>query len=97
MPNTKRVLPADTWNHLETLMQTEKREYFSDWARANVAQGEVKGQVDALLSVLSARGLEVPDDVRKEIVGCDDVDRLGAWIRMAVTVDSARELLKHSG
>ncbi|WP_259402573.1 hypothetical protein [Microbispora sp. H10670] len=58
--------------------------YFSHWL--------AKGEGDAILNVLEARGLEVPDDVRERIHQCQDLDQLRTWVRRAVTVTSAHEL-----
>ncbi|WP_433416674.1 hypothetical protein ACQP1V_40715 [Microtetraspora malaysiensis] len=74
-------------------MQTETREFLSDWARDNVAKGEAKGRADSIFTVLSARGLDVPDDVRTAISECSDLERLDAWVQAAITAQSARDLL----
>jgi hypothetical protein len=89
----RAALPLEIWEHLEELMKTESREYLSEWARGNVAKGKAEGKAEAIFAVLSARGLEVPAEVRAEVGGCTDLARLDAWIRSAVTVDSARALL----
>ncbi|WP_067140023.1 hypothetical protein [Microtetraspora malaysiensis] len=93
----RAALPDKIWEHLEDFMQTEPREFLSDWARDNVAKGEAKGEAKGLAKsifrVLSARGLDVPDDVRTAISECSDLERLDAWVQAAVTVESARDLL----
>ena len=84
---------------LEALMVSGKYEYQSDFARRYVAQGraegreagEAAGRAHALLAVLAARGLEVPEDVRARIVGCPDLARLDRWLSRAVTAPSAAE------
>jgi len=64
-------------------------EYQSDFARRHVAQGraegEAQGRAHAVLVVLSARGIAVPDDVRARISGCADLDLLDNWLASAVT------------
>ncbi|WP_433350907.1 hypothetical protein ACQP25_42175 [Microtetraspora malaysiensis] len=89
----RAALPDKIWEHLEDLMQTETREFLSDWARDNVAKGKAEGKAEAIFAVLSARGLSIPDDVRAAIGECSDLERLEAWIPAAVTVQSARDLL----
>ncbi len=60
-------------------------EYQSDFARRHVAQGRAEGGAHAVLVVLSARGIAVPDDVRARISGCADLDLLDRWLASAVT------------
>ncbi|RAY15641.1 hypothetical protein DPM19_07575 [Actinomadura craniellae] len=86
-------------------MQPGSRDQFDELARISMAEGmvrgmakgmvegEVRGRAESVLVVLSARGLEVPDDVRAQISACADLARLEDLIRSAVTVDSARTLL----
>ncbi|MFE9737535.1 hypothetical protein [Streptomyces sp. NPDC006477] len=56
------------------------------------AQGLAQGSADAILLVLEQRGLDVPDDVRARVTGCDDPETLRAWLTRAVTVASAEEI-----
>jgi hypothetical protein len=65
-------------------MITGTYEYQSDFAKKYVAEGEAK----AIIEVLTARGIAVPDDARERILSCTDLTRLGTWIRLAVTADS---------
>jgi hypothetical protein len=77
-------------------MTTGYREYQSDFVRRFVnqgrAEGEAKGEAKALLAVLAARGIEVPEEGRARITGCSDVEQLEVWIRRAVTVSSVHDL-----
>jgi predicted transposase YdaD len=57
------------------------------------AEGEARGEAQAILTVLEARGLEVPDKVRKAVLSCTDLAQLDAWVRAAVTTPSAEALL----
>ena len=45
------------------------------------------------LTVLEARGLEVPAKVRKVVLSCTDLAQLDAWVRAAVTTPRAEALL----
>lgn len=77
------------------------RTFFDDWrdeARADgraegLSAGRAEGEADALLAVLTARGIEVPDDARARITSCTDVDQLSTWISNAVTATSIDEVL----
>ncbi|MGQ0779012.1 MAG: hypothetical protein ACT4NY_32135, partial [Pseudonocardiales bacterium] len=56
------------------------------------AKGEAKGEAKAVLAVLDARGIDVPEDVRTRITGCSDLGQLDAWVRRAATADSVKDL-----
>jgi hypothetical protein len=65
-------------------------EYQSDFARRHFGQGKA----EALLTVLAARGLEVPDEARQRILSCTDLSLLDTWLTRAVTASSASEVLR---
>lgn len=89
-------------------MTTTTHRYQSDFARryfsAGEAQGEAQGEArgkaegkaqgeaDAVLVILDARGIDVPEPIRAEIAGCTDLDRLGGWIRQAATAHKIEDL-----
>jgi hypothetical protein len=58
--------------------------------QAQHAFAEVRA--DALLRVLTARGLEVTDETRKRIESCKDMDVLGTWLDRAGTVSCVDDL-----
>ena len=82
------ALPVAAHQYLEDLMATDTFQFQSNYARKLRARGEA----DALLEFLDARGIAVTDDVRERIIGCTDVDQVKVWVRRAVTADSADEL-----
>lgn len=88
----RAALSGEIWDRLEKHLKTETYEYLSDWARDNIAKGRAEGQAEAILTVLSARGIEVSEDVSERIRRCHDLDRLAAWLRAAATADSPDEL-----
>lgn len=49
-------------------------------------------KAEEAISVLEARGLEVPADVRDRVLGTTDLAKLDLWIRRAAVVSEAREL-----
>ncbi|MEV5330111.1 hypothetical protein WBK31_27450 [Nonomuraea sp. N2-4H] len=65
-----------------------------------IAEGEVRGELkgsvrrgaEAVLEVLEARGLPVPEHVRQRITGCEDPGLLREWHIRAVTVVSAEDV-----
>jgi hypothetical protein len=88
-----RGAAREPWDDLEKHVNTETYEYLSDWARENIAKGKAEGQSEAILTVLSARGIEVSTDLSEKIRRCCDLDQLDAWLRAAVTVESSDGLL----
>jgi Putative restriction endonuclease len=57
------------------------------------AAAEARGMARSVFQVLEARGLEVSEAQRQEILGCRDLDRLDRWLRRAATLASADEIL----
>lgn len=94
------ALPAAARHAMEALMSTRTYEYQSDFVRRYIfqgraegrAEGEARGEARALLTVLAARGLEVSDDARARIDGCDDPDQLNLWISRAATAESVDDV-----
>jgi hypothetical protein len=82
------------------MMSIGTREYKSDYARhyygrgkaEGEAEGKAEGEAKMLLAVLSARGIDVPEDARIRIAECTDLDQLEAWGRRAATADSINDL-----
>ncbi|MER5214020.1 hypothetical protein ABT063_26470 [Streptomyces sp. NPDC002838] len=56
------------------------------------AEGEARGEANALLLVLEGRGLPITDDVRERITTCTDLDRLNDWLVRVGTVSRAEDL-----
>lgn len=86
------ALPTAAQRYLEGLMATRTYEYQSDFARRYFFQGRAEGEAGAVLAVLDARGISIPDEARTRIAGCADLDQLDAWIRRAATADTVNDL-----
>lgn len=71
-------------------------EYQSGFARRYYGQGKVEGRVEgeaeAVLKVLAARAVTVPDEARARIAGCTDLDQLDTWLTRAVSISTIDEL-----
>lgn len=93
------MLPRAVRPAWEAFMSTGLRDYnfTSDFARKYIAEGEAKGEAkgeaNSILTVLDARGIAVSDQVRDAITSCDDLDQLQKWLRRALEVVAAEELL----
>ncbi|WP_433791865.1 hypothetical protein [Actinoplanes sp. CA-252034] len=86
------VLPAATRKLLEDYMTTTDHPYKSEWAQRQYAAGEVAGEARSLLTVLSARGIEVSDEARAKITACADLEQLDQWIQRAAIADRVEDL-----
>jgi hypothetical protein len=84
----------------EAEMATRTYQYRSEFARSYYAQGraegeakgEAKGEANAVLTVLLARGIEVPEEAQARIDGCEDIEQLTEWARRAATAEKISEL-----
>ena len=57
------------------------------------AEGESKGRAEALLAVLTARGVEVPEVVKQKILACRDLATLDRLLVQAATATSPDDVL----
>ncbi|AKT39469.1 hypothetical protein [Chondromyces crocatus] len=84
---------------LEAMMKSGY-EFESEFARRYVAQGRkegaqsgaLKAKAEAVIAVLEARELEVPESAREHILTATDLNELDCWIRRAAVVREASEL-----
>lgn len=90
-------LSEEDRKHMEALMALSGTyEYQSDFAKRFFGQGEAegrtRGEAEALLTVLTARGLHITDDHRTRITTCTDLNQLQTWLTKAVTITNTTEL-----
>ncbi|MEV4367197.1 hypothetical protein AB0J71_09010 [Nonomuraea sp. NPDC049637] len=93
---------------LEFTMAMGTREPKSKWVRHWVAEskaegisegearGEARGEAKAVLRILEARGITVPEEAAERIGQCTDLDLLESWIDRALTVEAVEELFNLS-
>ncbi len=56
-------------------------------------EGREEGRVAALLTVLGARGIEIPEAQRAQIAACRDAATLDGWLRRAASAERLEEVL----
>ena len=61
---------------------------------AGRVEGRVEGRAASIFTILEARSIEIPGDVRKEILGCQDLATLDHWLRRAATLKTARAVVR---
>lgn len=71
-------------------------EYQSDFARRYFLWGKVDGRAESLaravLAMLTARGVAVPEEARVRIAECRDRAQLEVWVRRAATATTVDDL-----
>jgi hypothetical protein len=90
------ALRSATRAAVEAAMSQGKYEFKSDFAKRYIAVGRDEGRVegraegvaDALLRMLSARGITVDEASSARIRSCRDVEILGRWIDRAATAST---------
>lgn len=68
-------------------------EYRSELLREVDARGEARGEAGAVLTVLDARGVPVPEAIREQILACTDLTQLDTWLRRATTATTADDVI----
>ncbi|MBI5480391.1 MAG: hypothetical protein HY906_16125 [Deltaproteobacteria bacterium] len=87
------VLPEEQRRAVEAAMASAPDpHYVSEYSR-RLTQRWLEGKAEAVLTVLSARGLRVPARERARLLGCDDPATLDAWIAAAATAESVTDVL----
>jgi hypothetical protein len=84
--------PRARWEAYMTT--TTGSQYRSELFREIDERGQAIGEGRAVLTVLDARGVHVPDEVREQIRACTDLTQLDTWLRRAVTATSADEVIR---
>lgn len=74
---------------LKPLLQELKLPSYSQ----GLAEGEARGEAKALLTILAERGLLLTEAQRRRVVECADLATLDHWLKRALSVASADELL----
>jgi hypothetical protein len=75
---------------LKGIMATETWPVYSPFAKEHYGRGEA----DAILLVLKARGVTVTDEQRDRIIHSTDLDQLKEWVTRAATVSDASGLFR---
>ena len=70
------------------------REHFGRGKREGREEGRVEGEASAVLRVLAARGIQVPDDVRARICACTDTRQLDTWLDRAAGATAISDLFE---
>ncbi|WP_328562158.1 hypothetical protein [Streptomyces coelicoflavus] len=80
---------ANLWRQI---MAADLSFFQSQTAQSLRAEGRAVGRAEDILLLLGDRGVEVSEEARERIVGCQDLGVLGVWFRRAITATSAAEV-----
>lgn len=69
---------------------------YRDELQGYYAEGRADGEARAILSVLRARGISVPEEICERIQSCRDLSLLDQWLERALKVNTADELFAAS-
>jgi cytochrome P450 len=83
-----QVLTGKALEEWERIVAVSTHEYQSDFAKRMIAEGEAK----MLITVLTARGIEVTAEARDRIERCTDRDQFELWATRAATCQNADDL-----
>jgi len=75
------------------LLQTLAAEHEQIGEARGEARGEALGEARAVLTVLQARGVDVPADICDRILACTDLDQLDTWLRRAGTATTVDDVI----
>ncbi|MEV2197299.1 hypothetical protein [Streptomyces phaeochromogenes] len=89
---------VELWRNLVAVDLSFYKSWMSEEIRdEGRAEARVQTATEDILLVLETRGLDVPDEVRERVTGCDDPDLLRRWLTNAVTAPSAKEIFADAG
>ena len=81
---------------LEQLMTSEAWPVYSPFAKEHFGrgkkEGKQEGEAEAILLVLTARGLDVSEAERDRIIGCTNLKQLKAWVTCAATAEKTSDI-----
>lgn len=80
---------AELWRNLVAVDLSFYKSYISEEIRD---EGRTERAAKDVLTVLKARGIHVPDQVRELIANCDDPAVLEQWLIRAATAPTAEEI-----
>jgi hypothetical protein len=75
----------------EAVAKASAEGWAKGWAEG-WAKGRAEGSACVILRVLAARGVEVPADVREQVLSCTDIGQFDIWADRAATAVSVEKV-----
>src|SRR4051812_49217502 len=102
----KRIFGSEVHKPLLIELLNALQDELDLYDRAKIAEQDARGALSlarseeaarALLTVLRARGIAVPDAVRERILAQRDAERLERWLEKAAVAASVAEVIDETG
>ncbi|MEV0346289.1 hypothetical protein AB0H88_11020 [Nonomuraea sp. NPDC050680] len=77
---------------MEEIMSSTAWPVYSPFAKEHFGKGKAEGEAIAVLKILKARGISVPQDTHDRIIRCTDLDQIEEWIDRAATATTLDEV-----
>ena len=85
-------MTTSTYPYVSHLRSQGREEGRQEGRQEGLAEGRVEGRAEAIVQVLAARQVEIPDADRERILACRDGDTLTAWLSKAAVIRGIGEL-----
>ena len=92
----RNLLQRHGFESLEAIQAAGEAQGRKEGEARGRAEGELEALRRAVLDVLAARGLTIADEVRSAVASCSEPAILRQWLRQAVILDTAADLLAGS-
>jgi hypothetical protein len=67
-----------------------------EYGAAQRAEGKAEGKAEAIVAILTARGIPLDDARRARITGCSDAATLDRWLVRAISASSVEDVVDRS-
>ena len=91
-PAVRRILEETMASTPWPVYSPFAREHYGRGKDDGRVEGRAEGEANALLKVLAARKINVPEDTRARILACTDQRQLDTWLERAIDATSITDL-----
>ncbi|MFE1168833.1 hypothetical protein [Nocardiopsis sp. NPDC058789] len=88
------ALSATALGSLEKLMKLKDYEFRTEMIGRPYREGQAKGRIEALFTILEARGITLSEAERERVAATTDLDTLDALVRRAARAERAEDLFE---
>jgi hypothetical protein len=92
-PSARRLNEMTAIDITAYVGKTYHPEIWTPAMREGRKEGRRKRGAEDILTIMRARRIKVPADIREQILACDDLRRLNTWLKRAATASTASEVV----